>query len=188
MLVRFVIKLVADDYPDTIDIIIQENKKVIKGYITGLLVEFSIVFVLSFTLLTILGIKYALMLAIIVAMLNIIPYLGIYTAILLVMFVTYANSSGGAAIQAGIALLVIHLIDGIFLLPRIVGARMKLNPFMTIIAVIVGDIVWGVPGMFLFIPLAAMLRIIFENISSLEAWAILLGEEAKKKKIKKHSL
>jgi predicted PurR-regulated permease PerM len=100
------------------------------------------------------------------------------------MLVTYANSSGSAAITVGIVLLSVHLIDGIILLPRIVGSRMRINPFMMIVAVIVGDIVWGIPGMFLFIPLAAMLKIIFENISSLEAWAILFGEEIKPKKVK----
>ena len=181
LLVRFVMKLMENDYPDQMLNIIQENKKVIKGYIVGLLIEFTIVLFLSFSSLMLLGVKYALMLAIIASLLNIIPYLGIYTAILLVMFVTYANSNGAAATQAGIALIVIHLIDGIFLLPKIVGSHMKMNPFMTVAAVIVGDIVWGVPGMFLFIPLAAMLRIIFNNIASLEAWAILFSEEPQKK-------
>lgn len=186
LLYRFVIKLFEHDCPDEIRNIIGGNKLVIKSYISGLLIEFLIVLALSVTSLVLLGNKYALMLGIIVALLNIIPYIGIYTAILLVMFVTYANSTGASAIQAGIALLVIHFIDGLFLLPRVVGSRMKMNPFITIIAVILGDVVWGIPGMFLFIPLAAMLRIIFENISSLEAWAILFDEEPKKLEEKNH--
>lgn len=143
LLVKFVMKLVENDYPDEMVIIVSENKKVIKGYITGLLVEFAIVLILSISSLMILGIKYAIMLGIIVSLLNIIPYIGIYTAIVIVLLLTYANSNGASAIQAGIVLLIIHLIDGLFLLPKIVGSRMKMNPFMTIVAVIVGDIVWG---------------------------------------------
>ncbi len=181
MLVRFVRKLMENDYPDIMLHVIGENKKVLKGYILGLLIEFVIVLFLALVTLMVMGIKYAIMLSIIVAVLNIIPYIGIYTAILVVMLITYANSTGAAAIQVAIALLVIHLIDALFLLPKVLGSHMKMNPFMTIIAVIIGDIVWGIPGMFLFIPLTAMLKIIFENIPSLAAWGILLGEEEKKK-------
>lgn len=182
LLGKFVVKLVEKEYPKEMPVIIIENKKVIRGYIMGLLAEFTIMLVLISTVLLILGIKYALLLAIITAMLNIIPYIGIYTATLIAMMVTYAYSSGSTAITVGIVLLIIHLLDGIILLPKMVGSRMKLNPFIMIVAVITGDIVWGIPGMFLFIPLAAMLKIIFQNIESLEAWAILFGEEEKKKK------
>ncbi len=180
LLVRFVLKLMENDYPDAMLRVIEENKKVLKGYILGLVIEFALVLIMTFITLLFLGIKYALMLSIIVAVLNIIPYIGIYTAILLVMLVTYANGTGGAVIQVAIALLIIHIIDAIFLLPRVLGSHMKMNPFITLIAVIIGDIVWGIPGMFLFIPLAAMLKIIFENIPSLSAWGILFGEEQKK--------
>lgn len=182
MLVRFVMKLVEKDYPNEMPIIVSENKKVIMGYIVGLLAEFAIMLLLISSVLLLLGIKYALLLAIIASIFNIIPYIGIYTATVLAMLVTYANSSSASAITVGIVLLSIHLVDGIILLPRIVGSRMKMNPFITIVAVIAGDVVWGIPGMFLFIPFAAMLKIIFENITSLEAWAILFGEEEKKRK------
>ncbi|MES2332714.1 MAG: AI-2E family transporter [Bacteroidota bacterium] len=185
LLVRFVMKLVGKEFPEQMPVILGEHKNVIKSYITGLLAEFLIMLVLISSVLLLLGIKYALLLAIITALLNIIPYIGIYTATALSMLVTYANSSGSAAITVGIVLLAIHLVDGIILLPRIVGSRMRINPFMMIIAVIVGDIVWGIPGMFLFIPLAAMLKIVFENISSLEAWAILFGEEIRPNKKKR---
>lgn len=180
LLGKFVVKLVEKEYPKEMPVIISENKKVIRGYIMGLLAEFTIMLVLISTVLLILGIKYALLLAIITAMLNIIPYIGIYTATLIAMMVTYAYSSGSTVITVGIVLMLIHLLDGIILLPKMVGSRMKLNPFIMIAAVITGDIVWGIPGMFLFIPLAAMLKIIFQNIESLEAWAILFSEEEKK--------
>jgi predicted PurR-regulated permease PerM len=155
---------------------------VIKAYITGLLAEFLIVLFLISVLLLSLGVKYALLLAIITALLNIIPYVGIYTATALAMLITYANSSASSAITVGVVLLAVHLLDGIVLLPRIVGSQMRINPFMMIVAVIIGDIVWGIPGMFLFIPLAAMFKIIFKNIHTLEAWAILFGEDVHEKK------
>lgn len=184
LLVRFVMKLAEKDFPDQMPVILRENKTVITRYISGLFAEFILMFLLTGSALLLLGIKYALLLAVIASMLNVIPYIGIYTATALAMLLTYANSSGSAAIVAGIVLLGIHLVDAIILFPRIVGSRMRINPFIMIVAVIAGDIVWGIPGMFLFIPLAAMLKIIFENIASLEAWAILFGEEVKANKKK----
>lgn len=182
LLVRFVNKLTEKDFPDQMPAILNENKQVIKAYITGLLAEFLIVLFLISVLLLLLGVKYALLLAIITALLNIIPYVGIYTATALAMLITYANSSASSAITVGVVLLAVHLLDGIVLLPRIVGSQMRINPFMMIVAVIIGDIVWGIPGMFLFIPLAAMFKIIFKNIHTLEAWAILFGEDVHEKK------
>ncbi|MBY0482125.1 MAG: AI-2E family transporter [Chitinophagaceae bacterium] len=185
LIVRFLVKLVENDYPNEMIQIIAQIKKIISSYIMGLLVEFLMMLTLNSALLFLVGIKYALMLAIIAAILNVIPYIGIYTATALAMIITYANSSGADAIKVGIVLIFIHLIDGIIIIPKIVGARVKMNPFITIIAVIAGDIVWGIPGMFLFIPFAAMLKIVFENIPSLHAWAILFGEDEKLIKLKK---
>lgn len=164
LIVNFMIELVENDYPNEILQIINQTKKIIGSYIIGLLVEFLIMLTLNSIFLFIIGIKYAFMLAIIAAILNVIPYLGIYTATVLAMIITYANSSGNDAIKVAMVLIFIHLIDGIIIMPKIVGSRVKMNPFITIVAVIVGDIVWGIPGMFLFIPFAAILKIIFENI------------------------
>lgn len=184
LIVRFIMQLVKNDFEEEMPLILNENRNVIKHYIVGLLAEFLIVLLLISVLLLLLGIKYALLLALITALLNVIPYIGIYTATLLAMLVTYANSTVSAMVTVGIVLLSVHLLDGIVLLPRIVGGRMKLNPFMMIVVVIIGDIVWGIPGMFLFIPLAAMLKILFDNIPSLHAWGILFGEDINRQKRK----
>jgi predicted PurR-regulated permease PerM len=181
LLLRFVTRLAVDDFPTETPAIISEQGSVIKNYISGLLIKFVIVLVLNSAVLLIIGVKYALLLAIIASLLSFIPYLGFFIAIILAMLVTYANSQGSTAMTVGIVMIAIHIIDGIILLPRIVGGSMKMNPFITIIAVIAGDIIWGVPGMFLFIPLAAMCKIVFDNIPSLEAWGILFGEEGRKK-------
>src|SRR5207249_1833256 len=109
-----------------------------------------------FAVLSIMGIKYALLMAILTAVLNIIPYLGIYTSMALCMLITLANGTAVQALEIGISFIVIHFLDANILLPRIVGGRVKMNPFITIIAVLTGRLVWGIPGMFLFIPLTAI--------------------------------
>ena len=70
-----------------------------------------------------------------------------------------------------------HLIDANFLLPKIVGSKVKINALATIFGVVVGSALWGIPGMFLAIPFVAILKVVLGNIQSLEGWCILLGED-----------
>ena len=79
---------------------------------------------------------------------------------------------------------VIHLLDSNILMPRIVGARVKMNPFITIVAVIVGEYIWGIPGMFLFIPIAGIIKLICDRVEGMEAWGMLIGVEEVEKKPK----
>jgi predicted PurR-regulated permease PerM len=64
----------------------------------------------------------------------------------------------------------------------------KLNPFITLLTVLIGHLLWGIPGMFLFIPLTAMVRLVSEEIPAMKPWAILMGEETprlRKKRFKR---
>ncbi|MBS1567005.1 MAG: AI-2E family transporter [Bacteroidetes bacterium] len=151
------------------------------SYLVGLMTEMLIMVVLNVTTLLILGIKYAFLLGILAAVLNIIPYLGIYTAMAIGMLITLANGTGTQALQFAIALVIVHFIDANIILPRIVGGRVKMNPLITILAVLLGRLVWGIPGMFLFIPLTAIIRIISSRIDDMRPWAILIGEEKRVK-------
>ena len=161
-----------------------ETKKMVYSYVLGLVIEMVLVSIVNCTMFLIMGIQYALLLGVMAAVLNIIPYLGIYTSIVICMLVTFANSTGNVALEVGIGLFVVHLLDSNILFPRIVGGRVKMNPFITIIAVIIGEFVWGIPGMFLFIPIAGIVKLICERVEGLEAWALLIGVEEVEKKPK----
>lgn len=185
LLMRFTLKLFHLDHQQKVNEVIMETKAMINSYIAGLLIEMVIMSFANCTLLLILGIQYAILLGIVAAVVNIIPYLGIYSAIVLTMFVTFANSSGSLALEVGLGLFILHFLDSNILLPRIVGAKVKMNPFITILAVIVGEFVWGIPGMFLFIPITGIIKLICERVEGLEAWGLLIGVDdtvVKKKK------
>ena len=111
------------------------------------------------------------------AVLNIIPYLGIYLCMALAMVITAATSSTGHVVAVGIVFIVTHFVDANVILPHVVGGKMKMNPFITILVVLIGHLIWGIPGMFLFIPLTAMIRLISEEVPGMKPWAILIGEE-----------
>ena len=183
LLMQFVLHLFSDTHRDKVREVVMETKTMVYSYVSGLVIEMVIISVVNCSMFLIMGIQYALLLGVMAAVLNIIPYLGIYTSIVIAMLVTFANSSGNMALEVGIGLFIVHLLDANILFPRIVGGRVKMNPFISIIAVIVGEFVWGIPGMFLFIPVMGIIKLICERVEGLEAWALLIGVEETPKRI-----
>src|SRR5205823_908388 len=105
---------------------------------------------LNCTLFFIFGVKYALLLGVLAAVMNIIPYLGIYSAAAIASLITLSNSTPAHASGVIIILIIVHFIDANILMPRIVGRRVNMNPLVTIVTVLTGQLVWGIAGMFLF--------------------------------------
>jgi predicted PurR-regulated permease PerM len=70
-----------------------------------------------------------------------------------------------------------HLVDSNILLPLIVGSKVKINALITLIGVVIGEMFWGIPGMFLSIPVIAITKVVFDRIDSLKPWGLLLGDE-----------
>jgi len=180
LLLRFALHLFNVKHREKVYEVITETRAMMNNYVMGLVIEMVIVGIVNCTLLFILGVKYALLLGLLAAVMNIIPYLGIYSATVFCMLVTFANSSWSHALTVGVALIVVHILDSNVLMPRIVGSRVKMNPMITIIAVLIGDFIWGIPGMFLFIPITGMLKIIFERVDGMQPWAMLIGTDDNK--------
>lgn len=177
MIVSFFVKSFDASATPIVYGVLNKTKSVMKGYILGLCIEMVIVAGMVFLGLTIIGVQYALLLAVITAVLNLIPYLGIFTAALLSMLITFATGGSGATIGVGITLFVVHLIDSNFLLPKVVGSKVKINALVTLLAVLVGHAIWGLPGMFLSIPIVAILKVIFDSVETLNSWGFILGDE-----------
>ncbi len=186
-LIRFVLHLFSIPNRVKVHEVITETKNMMRAYVQGLVIEMVLVGVVMSVAFLVLGVKYALLLGVMTALLNVIPYLGIYTSLLLCMLVTFANSSVNHALAVGAVIFVIHLLDANILFPRIIGGRMKMNPFITIIAVILGEFLWGVSGMFLFIPVVGIIKLVCERVEGLEAWSILMSVESSDKPSKKVS-
>lgn len=185
LLMRFVLHLFKVGYREKVKEVILETKSMINAYVLGLVIEMMVISIVNCSMFLIMGIQYPLLLGVMAAVLNIIPYLGIYTSIVICMLVTFANSTGNMALEAGIGLFVVHLLDANILFPRIIGWRVKMNPFITIVAVIVGEFLWGIPGMFLFIPITGIMKLICERVEGMEAWGILIGVEEYAKPVRK---
>jgi len=129
----------------------------------------------------IMGIKYAILLGLITGLFNIIPYIGIFTALIISTLITFATATVTSKVVLVIVTLVVtHLMDSNILLPLVVGSKVRINALITVLGVVVGEMIWGIPGMFLSIPIIAVMKIIFDHVESLQPWGIILGDEEKK--------
>lgn len=173
----FVVALFTERHVHIINDISENIKNIIRKYIIGLFFEMVILIVLACLTFWILGIEYVFLLGLILGVFNLIPYVGIYTALVISAAITFATVDGAHALYVIIAILVIHLIDSNIIMPKIVGSKVKINPLMVIIGVVAGELIWGIPGMFLSIPYLAIAKVVFDRIKNLESLGILLGEE-----------
>ncbi len=176
LLLEFISRLFRYKDHNTVVEVLTGSKRIIQSYLTGLFLEMIIVAVLNSAGLLLLGVEYAVILGIIGAILNIIPYLGgiIGTALpMLIAFVT--RDSVTAALLVFLLYMLIQFIDNNFIIPSIVASRVQLNALVSVIVVLIGGALWGISGMFLSIPVTAILKVIFDHIEALKPWGYLLG-------------
>ena len=177
LIVSFLIRVFKNNHTEKIHRVLNNIHFMIKAYIVGLFIEMLVVATLNCTAFFILGVHYALLLGIISAILNIIPYLGIFMACVFSTLITFTTDSTSTVIGLIITLIIIHMIDSNFLMPRIVGGKVKMNALATIVGVICVSSLWGIPGTFLAIPVLAMLKAVFEEIEPLQPYALVMGDD-----------
>lgn len=158
--------------------ILTKTKNIIQSYLTGLLIEAAIVATMTSAGLLILGIDYALMLGIMSALLNFIPYLGVFIGSLLsALLALVTGESGWDALYVLLLYGIIQAIDNNYIVPKIVGSKVKINALVSLVAVLAGGLLWGIPGMFLAIPLTAIMKVVFDRIDTLKPYGFLLGDK-----------
>ena len=133
--------------------------------------------------LLVLGVKYAIFLGILTALLNIIPYIGIIAGMAFTSLITLTTSDHlSDIVWIIICFEVIHFLDANFLMPRIVGSKVKINALVTILGVVIGGTLLGFSGIFLALPCIAILKIIFDKVEDLKPWGKLMGGDTEQEK------
>ncbi|HVS93909.1 MAG TPA: AI-2E family transporter [Mucilaginibacter sp.] len=182
LLLKFLVWVFTDNYKAVVFDIVENIQKIMRQYILGLLLEMFIVACMACTAFFIIGIKYALLLGIIVGLFNIVPYVGIYTALLISTLITFATGNIRDALFVALSVIIVHTIDANVLLPTIVGSKVRLNALISFLGIVMGEMIWGLSGMFLAIPVIAIMKIVFDRIESLKPWGYLLGGDYEYKK------
>jgi len=181
LIIRFLVSVFKEENSVIVYDVLAQIQSRIRQYILGLLLEMAIVSIATCLALWILGIKYAILLGLITGLFNVIPYIGIFTATLLSVLVTFATAGATKLLLVIATILGIHLVDSNVLLPLVVGSKVRINAFITVLGVIIGESVWGIPGTFLAIPIIAIAKIVFDRIETLKPWGYLFGDEVDEK-------
>ena len=177
LLIEFIHKLFKSSDQAEVNEVLFATKKIIRSYLVGLLLEAAIIATLNSVSLLILGIDYAILLGIIGAIVNVIPYIGGIVAVALPMMIALATKSSSSYCILVLAVyIVIQFVDNHYIIPKVVASKVKINALISIIVVLAGGALWGVPGMFLSIPLTAILKVIFDHTDNLKPWGFLLGD------------
>jgi predicted PurR-regulated permease PerM len=169
LLLEFIRRLFRAGDQTQVNEIITQTKTVV--------IEAALVAALEILVLFLLGIDYAVLIGILGALLNIIPYIGGLVAVALPMMIALATKpSPWFVLYILVAYYIIQLVDNNYIVPKIVASKVKINALFSIIVVIAGNMLWGIPGMFLSIPLLAIVKLICDHIEPLKPWGFLLGD------------
>lgn len=180
----FVLQITASQQKKNTETIIHDIQKVAQQYLTGLGMMIVCLWIMYSIGFSIVGVKYAVLFAIICGLLEIIPFIGNLTGTLLAVLMVVIQGGGtGMVLGVVVTYLIVQFLQTYLLEPLVVGAEVNINPLFTIIILVLGELVWGIPGMVLAIPLLGIVKIICDHIPSLKPYGYLIGSDRRKKNI-----
>jgi predicted PurR-regulated permease PerM len=178
LILDFLYEIFAEKNETEVSTVLKQVKVAIQSYMFGLLLEALIVATLNASALLALGVQYAILLGVLGAILNMLPFIGgILAVILPILIATITKDGVHTQLLIVISYIVIQFVDNHFLVPYIVSSKVKINALISIVIVLLGGAVWGISGMFLSIPFIGVLKIIFDRVPELKPWGKLLGDE-----------
>lgn len=182
---NFLLKLAKPAKQEEMKQIIYSATKVSQQYLLGLCKMIFLLWIMYGIGFSIIGVENAIFFAILCGLLEIVPYVGNITGTILTVLISAIHGADPTLI-GGIILIYgcVQLIQGWLLEPLILGPQVKINPLFTIIVLVIGQLLWGIPGIILAIPLVAIFKIICDHIESLKPYGFLIGEITAPKKRK----
>ncbi|TDQ11477.1 AI-2E family transporter [Pedobacter metabolipauper] len=178
ILLRFIFMWFKQDHHPKVKEAIYETEAIIKNYLIGLLIQVTYMTILLGGILFFIGIKHALLIGVIFAILNLIPYVGALVGNVIGVLLTLTSSTEiWPVVTVLLVIAGVQFLDNNILMPRIVGSKVKINAFFAILGVVIGGSIAGVSGMFLSMPIIAVLKVIFDRTDIFKQWGVLLGDE-----------
>lgn len=177
---KFILKLFSDEKKEEVKEIITETAHIGQYYLRGKLILILLLAVFYSIGLGISGVNNFILISIIASFLTLIPYIGNIIGMALAVFFGYLTQ-GETGILIGIILTftIVQFIESYILEPFVVGGKVDIHPFFVILAIILGNMVWGILGMILAIPVLGILNVIFNHIPAMKPFGYLLSTDNK---------
>lgn len=174
----FLVWLVPDSEEGKALSIVNDAQQVAQKYLSGMSLMIVSLWVMYGIGFSIAGIPNAILFAIICGLLEIIPFVGNLTGTLITLTVALAQGGGTqAAVGVLVTYAVVQFIQTYLLEPLVVGANVSINPLFTIMGLVAGELVWGISGMVLAIPLLGITKIVCDHIEPLKPYGYLMGQD-----------
>ncbi|MBQ3409635.1 MAG: AI-2E family transporter [Clostridia bacterium] len=141
-----------------------KSSEIFCNFLAGQIFDAFVVGILTAIAMSMMGIKYAVMLGIFIGLFNLIPYFGAIIAVVISVFITLITGGLPQAIEMAIVVIILQQIDANIINPKIVGDSVKISPLLVIFSVTIGGAYFGVMGMFLAVPIAALIKLILDDI------------------------
>lgn len=148
---------------DKIGKYVDSTNRIFFKFISGQIIDGIIVGILVTIGMSIIGVKYAILLGFMIGLFNIIPYFGAIVAVAISVLITLITGGISQTLIMAIVVIILQQIDSNIINPKIIGNSLEISPLLVIFAVTVGGAYWGVLGMFLAVPVAAVLKIIIDD-------------------------
>jgi predicted PurR-regulated permease PerM len=179
----FILKVVPIERKERTEKVIHDSTQVAYRYLSGLAMMIVMLWILYGIGFSIVGVKNALFFAVLCGLLEIVPFVGNLTGttITVLMAITQQGGGGNMVIGVIVTYAIVQFVQSYIIEPLVVGAEVNINPLFTIVALVVGEMLWGIAGLVLAIPLLGMFKIVCDNIAPLKPYGFLIGGERKKK-------
>ena len=179
---KFILQWVPAEEKTKAGKIITQSSKVAHQYLSGLGMMIVILWIMYGIAFSIIGVKSAIFFAILCGLLEIIPFVGNLAGNALTVLMAITQGGGTSMIIAIlVTYAIVQFIQSYILEPLVVGAEVNINPLFTILAIVAGELIWGVPGMILAIPILGITKIVCDNVEGLKPIGFLIGKEKKGK-------
>lgn len=178
----FIIRLVPLVERENAMAVLNDTQKITVKYLGGLFLMIVCLWVMYGIGFTLLGVDNAIFFAILCGLLEIVPFVGNLTGTAITVAMSLVQG-GDMNMVIGILIVygLVQFLQTYLLEPMIVGAEVSINPLFTIMGLVAGELIWGIPGMILAIPLLGITKILFEHIEPLKPFAYLIGSDKQKK-------
>ncbi len=160
--------------------IMRNGRMVAQKYLTGLAMMIGALWVMYGIGFSIAGVRNSIFFAVLCGLLEIVPFVGNLSGVVITLFVSLGQGAD-SNVLLGILVTysVVQFFQTYFLEPLVVGREVNVHPLFTILGLVVGEFIWGIPGMILAIPLMGIAKIIFDRVEPLRHYGYLIGEEKK---------
>jgi len=173
---KFALRIVPAGKKQNVDRIIRKSVGVSGRYLTGLFSMIVMLWVMYSIGFGIVGLKGAIFFAILCGVLEIVPFFGNFVGNLIAVFAVLAQGGDGSMVLGILAVyLIVQFLQTYILEPLVVGEQVNINPLFTIMGLAAGELLWGIAGMALAIPVIGIIKTICDNVPELEAYGMLIG-------------